>query len=90
MPSALILEIGTSELEYIGLPPTGMDPPTLVHLATSLYLELLTESRYHYPFKQENEFTYKQNTLKYHQEWEPQKLGTPFQKAHLSYFTSTS
>ncbi|MBW0591984.1 hypothetical protein O181_131699 [Austropuccinia psidii MF-1] len=36
MPSVLILETGTSELEYIGLPPTGMGPPTLVHLATSL------------------------------------------------------
>ncbi|MBW0470871.1 hypothetical protein O181_010586 [Austropuccinia psidii MF-1] len=28
LPSVLILEIGTSELEYMGLPPTGMGPPT--------------------------------------------------------------
>ncbi|MBW0516761.1 hypothetical protein O181_056476 [Austropuccinia psidii MF-1] len=51
MPSALILEIGTSELEYIGLPPTGMGSQTLVHLATSLCLEQVTESRYQYPFQ---------------------------------------
>ncbi|MBW0564482.1 hypothetical protein O181_104197 [Austropuccinia psidii MF-1] len=44
MPSVLILEIGTSELEYIGLPPPGMGPPTLVNMATSLFLEPVTES----------------------------------------------
>ncbi|MBW0504555.1 hypothetical protein O181_044270 [Austropuccinia psidii MF-1] len=56
MPSVLILEIGTSELEYIGLPPTGMGPPTLVHLATFLCLEPVTESRYKYPFQARNSF----------------------------------
>ncbi|MBW0517637.1 hypothetical protein O181_057352 [Austropuccinia psidii MF-1] len=56
MPSVFILEIGTSELEYIGLPPTGMGPPTLVHLATSLCLELVTESRYQYPFQTRKSF----------------------------------
>ncbi|MBW0515468.1 hypothetical protein O181_055183 [Austropuccinia psidii MF-1] len=68
MPSVFIVEIGTPELEYIGLPPTGMGPPTLVYLATSLCLEPVIESRCQYPFKKTNQFTYKQNTLKYHQE----------------------
>ncbi|MBW0504633.1 hypothetical protein O181_044348 [Austropuccinia psidii MF-1] len=68
MASVLILKIGTSELEYMGLPPTGMGPPTLVHLATSLCLEPVSESRYQYPFKKENQFTYKKNTPKCHQE----------------------
>ncbi|MBW0515857.1 hypothetical protein O181_055572 [Austropuccinia psidii MF-1] len=91
MPSVLVLEIGTFELEYMGLPPpTGLGPPTLVHLATSLCLEPVTESRYKYPFKQENQFTYKQDTLKCHQELEPQKLGTLFQKPHISYSINTS
>ncbi|MBW0476127.1 hypothetical protein O181_015842 [Austropuccinia psidii MF-1] len=56
MPSVLILEIETSELEYIGLPPTGMGPPTLVHLATSLCLETVTELRYQYPFQARKSF----------------------------------
>ncbi|MBW0569427.1 hypothetical protein O181_109142 [Austropuccinia psidii MF-1] len=44
--------VGTSELEYVGLPPTGRGPPTLVNLATSLCLETVTEeSRDKYPFK---------------------------------------
>ncbi|MBW0547242.1 hypothetical protein O181_086957 [Austropuccinia psidii MF-1] len=51
MPSVLILEIGTLELEYIGLPPTRMGPSTLVHLATFLCLEPVTESKYQYPFE---------------------------------------
>ncbi|MBW0461765.1 hypothetical protein O181_001480 [Austropuccinia psidii MF-1] len=56
MPSVLILEIGTSDLEYIGLSQTGMGPPTLVHLATSLCLEPVTESRYQYPFQARTSF----------------------------------
>ncbi|MBW0556303.1 hypothetical protein O181_096018 [Austropuccinia psidii MF-1] len=56
MTSVLILEIGTSELEYIGLPPDGMGPPTLVYLATSLCLEPVTESRYQYPFQARKSF----------------------------------
>ncbi|MBW0525176.1 hypothetical protein O181_064891 [Austropuccinia psidii MF-1] len=56
MFSVLILEIWTSELEYIGLPPTGIDPPTWVHLATSLFLEPITNSRYQYPIQSVNSF----------------------------------
>ncbi|MBW0468023.1 hypothetical protein O181_007738 [Austropuccinia psidii MF-1] len=53
-PSVLILEIETSEQEYIGLPPTRMGPSTLVHLATSLCLEPVTISRYQYPIQSIN------------------------------------
>ncbi|MBW0570831.1 hypothetical protein O181_110546 [Austropuccinia psidii MF-1] len=56
MPSVLILEIGTSGMEYIGLPPTWMGPPTLVPLATSLCLEPVTESSYQYPFQARRSF----------------------------------
>ncbi|MBW0486726.1 hypothetical protein O181_026441 [Austropuccinia psidii MF-1] len=56
MPSVLILEIGTSELEYFGLPRTGMGPPTLVHLATSLCPEPVTESGYQSPFQARKSF----------------------------------
>ncbi|MBW0537982.1 hypothetical protein O181_077697 [Austropuccinia psidii MF-1] len=56
MPSAFILEIGTSELEYIGLPPTGMGPPALIPLETSLCLEPVNESKYQYPFQERNSF----------------------------------
>ncbi|MBW0509334.1 hypothetical protein O181_049049 [Austropuccinia psidii MF-1] len=56
MPSVLILNIGTSELEYLALPPTGMGPPRLVHLATSLCLEPVTESRYQYPFHSQSDY----------------------------------
>ncbi|MBW0499348.1 hypothetical protein O181_039063 [Austropuccinia psidii MF-1] len=40
--------MGTSDLEYIGPPPIGMGSPTLVHLATSLFLEPVTNTRYKY------------------------------------------
>ncbi|MBW0497910.1 hypothetical protein O181_037625 [Austropuccinia psidii MF-1] len=44
-PSVLILDMGTSELEWIGLPPNVTGPPTLVHLAISLCPEPVTISR---------------------------------------------
>ncbi|MBW0541825.1 hypothetical protein O181_081540 [Austropuccinia psidii MF-1] len=47
-PWLLILGMGTSELELIGLQPKGMGPQTLVHLATSLFLEPVTNTRYQY------------------------------------------
>ncbi|MBW0506431.1 hypothetical protein O181_046146 [Austropuccinia psidii MF-1] len=90
MPSALILEIGNSELEYIGLPQTGMGPPTLVHLATSLCQEPVTESRYRYPFQTRKSFHSQSEYPEVPSRVGPQKLGTLSQKAHLSYSTNTS
>ncbi|MBW0582970.1 hypothetical protein O181_122685 [Austropuccinia psidii MF-1] len=67
LPS-LLLEIGTSEMEYMGLPPTGIGPPTLVHLATSRFLEPVTKSKYQYQFNQDMQITQIEKILKLHQE----------------------
>ncbi|MBW0466339.1 hypothetical protein O181_006054 [Austropuccinia psidii MF-1] len=47
-PCSFILEIGTSELEQIALPLTGIGPPVLVHLSTSwsLYPETKSNNQY--------------------------------------------
>ncbi|MBW0574181.1 hypothetical protein O181_113896 [Austropuccinia psidii MF-1] len=89
-PSVLVLEIGTSELEYMGLPPIGMGPPTLVHLATSLCLEPVTTSNYQY----QNQTRYANHS---HSE-KPEvpsgvgasETGSSFPNAHPSYSTNTS
>ncbi|MBW0466705.1 hypothetical protein O181_006420 [Austropuccinia psidii MF-1] len=47
-PCLLILKISTSELGLIGLPPMGIGPPTLVHLATFLCLDPVTNEKYQY------------------------------------------
>ncbi|MBW0583772.1 hypothetical protein O181_123487 [Austropuccinia psidii MF-1] len=89
-PSVLVLEIGTSELEYMGLPPAGIGPQTLVHLATSLCLEPVTTSKYWYQFNQDMQITHIENILKFHQEWVLQRLGIPSQKAHPFYSINAS